>query len=174
VPEFRLKVAKVSRYENNLLTAELSAEAVEQYKKNTTIYGEKVGFRMYEDGKEIGHGTCGLILADNDNDNYMLFDGIDFDNTRDSFAIKADSMRWSSKQGILASGQDTKVTVTKTRVQGEGDNSTFTLTGTNFSADGNKRSFDFAGPVEGVFITADGSPLEFADANVDAEEETQP
>jgi hypothetical protein len=157
VPEFRLKSAKVSRYEDYALTAELSAESVEQYKKNTAIYGEKVGFRMYEDGAEIGHGTCGLILADNDKDNYVLFDGIDFDNTRDSFAIKAESMRWSSKQGILSSGKDTKVTITKTRTQGEGDgdNSTFTLWGTEFSASGNLRSFDFDGPVEGVFITAD-------------------
>jgi hypothetical protein len=157
VPEFRLKAAKVSRYENNLLTAELSAKTVEQYKKSSAIYGQDVEFRMFEDGAETARGTCGLILADNDNDNYVLFDGINFDNTRDSFAIQAESMRWSSKQGILASGADTKVTITKTRIQGGGgDNSTFTLTGTNFSADGNRRSFDFDGPVEGVFITADG------------------
>jgi hypothetical protein len=88
----------------------------------------------------------------------MLFDGIDFDNTRDSFVIRAESMRWSSKQGILASGADTKVTLTKTRIQGEGGgDSTFTLSGANFSANGNMRSFDFDGPVEGVFITADGN-----------------
>jgi hypothetical protein len=158
IPEFRLSGARVTRYEDGQMTAELSAKTVEQYKQNNAIYASGVTFVVYDsDGKEIGHGNCGLILADTTNDTYVLFDSIVFENIRDQFELRANAIRWGSNTGILASSRDGTVEIIKTRT-GNGGNrdSRFSLSGTRFFADKNTRAFVFGGPVSGIFDTGDG------------------
>jgi hypothetical protein len=157
VPEFRLSGAQVTRYEKNAKTAELSAKTVEQYRRNNAIFASGVSFVMYEaDGGELGRGKCGLILADNTNDNYVLFDSIVFENTRDRFEVHADALKWASKRGILASSKNGTVEIVKTRAgSDEAGDSRFSLSGAQFSADKNRRTFAFDGPIQGEFITGD-------------------
>jgi hypothetical protein len=158
VPEFRLSGAQVTRYENGTMTAELKAAVVEQYKQNNAIYASGVAFTMYDDdGKEIGRGKSGLILADTKNDAYLLFDSIVFENTRDQFEVRADGLRWASKTGVLASTRDGTVEIIKTRAGTDGArDSRFSLTGERFSADKTTRAFVFDGAVTGNFETGDG------------------
>ncbi|MDR3284770.1 MAG: hypothetical protein LBS97_06300 [Treponema sp.] len=156
-PEFLLSGAKITRFKNKVLTAELAAEMIEQYKGNTGVYGSQVSFTVYEDdGTEIGKGRCGLFSADIDNEVYLLFDGIVFENSRDKFELNAQAMKWAAKQGLLASEQGTEVTIVKNRGSGDGDSqSRFSLSGSEFSANGHRHTFEFNAPVSGVFETGD-------------------
>jgi hypothetical protein len=161
-PEFLLSGAKITRFKDKVLTAELTAGMIEQYKGNTGIYGSQVSFTVYEDdGTEIGKGRCGLFSADIDNEVYLLFDSIVFENSRDQFELYARAMKWSAGQGMVASERGTEVSIVKSRGSGEGDTqSRFSLNGTEFSANRNKRTFEFNALVTGAFETGDYADAE--------------
>jgi LPS export ABC transporter protein LptC len=156
-PEFLLEGARITRYENGTLTAELQAGMVEQYKNINSFYGSDISFVIYEkDGTEIGRGQCGLFSADNDTEQYYLFDSIVFENSRDQFELQADALKWSAKHRLLGSEKKGTITIIKSRGDGEdGNASRFSLTGAEFSADGNKQTFEFNAPVSGIFETED-------------------
>jgi hypothetical protein len=154
-PEFQLNGARVTHYENGRLTAQLDAGMVEQYKNNSSIFGSSVSFVIYEEnGTEIGHGKCGLISADTGNEIYLLFDSIEFVNNRDQFALTAEAIKWSSKEGLLSSERNGIVSIVQNRRGGNGETS-FSLSGTEFSVNRNKRTFEFNAPVTGFFESED-------------------
>jgi hypothetical protein len=180
-PEFQLDDAKITRYENGQLTAELDASVLEQYKRSSIIYGSGIKFTVYdEDGKKIGSGKCGLLAADNENEYYILFDSIVFANERDKFEIQADELKWAAKSGSITGSDNGLVRIIKSRSGAnngdesaesdedwelenaeaedtEADGSTFELSGSRFSADRNKRTFEFGRQINGAIQTGDFS-----------------
>jgi hypothetical protein len=156
-PEILLSGAKITRYEKRRLTAELSADLVEQYKNSNTIYGSNVSFVVYEnDETEIGRGSCGLFSADTVTENYVLFDSIQFENIRDQFELQAAAIKWSAKSGLLASEKGGIVSIIQSRrSENSANKSRFSLSGTEFSVHRNTRTFEFNAPVAGTFETED-------------------
>jgi hypothetical protein len=142
VPEFILKNATVSRYENSVLRVSASATQVEQYKQKNIYYAEDVSCAVFaEDGALQTEGSFGFVAADTDNEVYTLFDSITVDNHTENTGVRAESLKWSGKTGLLASGADSIVSIT--RISGE--STSFTFSGRGFSADTFKRTYTFTG-----------------------------
>jgi LPS export ABC transporter protein LptC len=151
VPEFTLRNASVSRYEQGVLRVTASADLVEQYKKKNIYYAQNVECEIFEeDGTLQTKGIFGFVAADIDNKVYTFFDSVTVDNYSEKTSVRAETLKWSGKTGLLASGRESTVTIIReaednsSQENPEGNATTFSFTGSGFSADSNKRTYRFS------------------------------
>ena len=147
VPELSFTNTKITRYEDDRITVEMSADSVEQYKDSSESYAQNLSFTAYDDDNEIStKGSCGYLFADTSKELYELFSGIELYNYSDKTNFFADILRWNKKTEQLTSSLTSTVRVEKddTVMEGKG-----------FSASGISKTFTFSGSVTGDIETSD-------------------
>jgi hypothetical protein len=114
VPEFVLANAKISRYEKSQLRVSVSAALVEQYKMQSLYYARDVSCLIFsQDGELQTEVSFGFAAADTGRELYTLFDAITVNNYAEDTMVNAESLLWSGKTGLLASGKTDEVTITR-------------------------------------------------------------
>lgn len=146
-PELEFTNVDYKKYEDKVMTSEIKADALEQYKSDDTAYAKNASFKSWNKKAElVAEGSCGYLGLDSDKEVYVLFDDIFIDNVEQEFRLEAQSLKWSGKTQMLVSGKEDEVRLERDDVE---------VTGSGFSASADTRSFEFANPVSGVITTSD-------------------
>ena len=146
-PELEFVNVDYKKYEDKVMTSQIKADALEQYKSDDTAYAKNASFKSWNKKAElVAEGSCGYLGLDSDREVYVLFDDIYIDNVEQEFRLEAQSLKWSGKSQMLVSGKDDEVRLERDDV---------VVTGSGFSASADTRTFEFANPVSGVITTSD-------------------
>jgi LPS export ABC transporter protein LptC len=138
VPEFVLEDAAVTRWENAVLRVSAKAGRVEQYKRLNTYFARDVSCEIYDEkGGLQTTGAFGYVSANTDKELYTLYSDIVVENRSENTTVRAQSLRWSGKSGLLASAKDDAVTISRA---GE---TPFSFTGSGFAADTFNHTYRF-------------------------------
>ena len=144
VPEFLFTDATMVRYDNNKVSVEVQAKALEQYRNSSESYGKDVSFTSYDEGEVDTEGKCGYVFSNSDLELYELYDDITLDNHKEKLRVEAQALKWNGKSEQLTSGRGDPVQIQKEDT---------TLRGTGFAASGVSKSFSFSGNVIGEVET---------------------
>ena len=163
VPELYFTKAKITRYENDKVTVEMTADTVEQYKDSSESYAKNLSFAAYDDDNQVTtQGSCGYLFADTSKEVYELYNGIELYNHSDNTSFFAELLRWNKKTEQLTSGVNSEVRVEKDDT---------VMTGRGFSASGISKTFSFSGGVDGEIETSkNNKSIEEDDDDKEAEE----
>ncbi len=149
VPELSFTNTKITRYEDDRVTVEMSADSLEQYKDSSESYAQNLSFTAYDDENEIStKGSCGYLFADTSKELYELFNGIELYNYSDKTNFFADILRWNKKTEQLTSSINSVVRVEKDDT---------VMEGSGFAASGISKTFSFSGGVSGDIETSDNN-----------------
>lgn len=141
VPEMVFQDLIMSRYEDNKVTLEMSAEILEQYKNSDESFAQKVEFFSYDDDGTLStEGSCGLLMTDTKKEIYELYDDIKLFNHSEETNFYANVLKWNAKTEQLTSGRGDMVQIEKDDA---------VIRGTGFSASGISKDFSFRGTVTG-------------------------
>ena len=92
VPELSFTNTTITRYEDDRVTVEMSADSLEQYKDSSESYAKNLSFTAYDSENEIStKGSCGYLFADTSKELYELFNGIELYNYSDKTNFFADT-----------------------------------------------------------------------------------
>ncbi|MBQ7753568.1 MAG: LPS export ABC transporter periplasmic protein LptC [Treponema sp.] len=161
VPELSFTNTTITRYEDDRVTVEMSADSLEQYKDSSESYAKNLSFTAYDSENEIStKGSCGYLFADTSKELYELFNGIELYNYSDKTNFFADILRWNKKTEQLTSAVNSTVRVEKddTLMEGKG-----------FAASGISKTFSFSGGVTGDIDTSDNKSENADEESDDAE-----
>ena len=147
VPEFIFQDVQFDRYEDGEKTLGMKAEKLEQYKDGKSMYAKDIEFEICNNSEVTNSGKCGYLSADTKNERYVLYNGIEIENTKDQLTVKADNLKWNGKSEQLTSSRNDVVTIQK------GDT---VLQGSGFSASAISKKFVFNGVVSGYTDTKEG------------------
>lgn len=140
-PEMIFENTHMTRYEDNKITFEMSAEVLEQYKKSSETFARNVSFKSYNsEGDVETEGACGLLSSDTKKEIYELYDDIKLYNLKENTNFFANVLRWNAKTEQLTSGRGDKVQIEKDDA---------VIRGTGFSASGVSKTFSFRGTITG-------------------------
>ena len=146
-PELEFTNVDYKKYEDKVMTSEIKADALEQYKSDDTAYAKNASFKSWNKKAElVAEGSCGYLGLDSDREVYVLFGDIFIDNVEQEFKLEAQSLKWSGKTQMLVSGKEDVVRLERDDVE---------VSGSGFSANADTRTFEFANPVSGVITTSD-------------------
>ena len=146
-PELEFTNVDYKKYEDKVMTSQIKADALEQYKSDDTAYAKNASFKSWNKNAElVAEGSCGYLGLDSDREVYVLFGDIFIDNVEQEFKLEAQSLKWSGKTQMLVSGKEDVVRLERDDVE---------VTGSGFSASADTRSFEFANPVSGIITTSD-------------------
>lgn len=161
VPELSFTNTTITRYEDDRVTVEMSADSLEQYKDSSESYAKNLSFTAYDSDNEIStKGSCGYLFADTSKELYELFSGIELYNYSDKTNFFADILRWNKKTEQLTSAVNSTVRIEKddTVMEGKG-----------FAASGISKTFSFSGGVTGDIDTSDNKSENSDEESDDAE-----
>lgn len=148
-PELIFNNARMTRYKNDKISIEISAESLEQYKNSSETYGKNLSFSAYDkEGQLSTQGSCGLLLSDTGKDIYELYDDIELYNQSEKINFFANVLKWNSRTEQLTGGRGDMVSVEKDGAR---------IRGTGFSASGLSKTFSFRGTVTGEIDSKDES-----------------
>lgn len=137
----------VDRYENAEPSLLVFCERLEMYSKDKMWAGKSFEFRQLEKHTQNNEflGKAGLALIDNQKEEYLLGDDVEFISIKDKLSISAPSLYWIKKESILSSPKDDVVSIVK-----EGEMS---IRGSGFVAHTSSKEFELKNQVEGVIDT---------------------
>lgn len=140
-PELIFSNPVVSRFENGVLNARLSAQEFERYKKNAVVYAHNVEFESYDMNNQIEtSGKCGYLSMNQDAGQYLLFDSIQLFSRNYDASFYANYLKWNDESQQLTGSLRDTVRIEK---------SDGIIFGTGFSASALSGSFKFNGTVTG-------------------------
>ena len=143
VPEFIFTDATFTKYEDDAKKLNLSASVLEQYSEGNSMYAKDVSFQLLKkDGTIETEGSCGLLAANSDEEQYTLFDGITIKNQEEDLLVSADTLHWNGKSEQLTSSRNDMVSIKKGKTE---------LHGSGFSASAVSKKFSFTGVITGNF-----------------------
>lgn len=144
LPEFTLKNAVITRYENNNLDMNLKIGQLEQFKDGVSMYASDVVFALYENREISTEGNCRYLSADTRKEIYELFDSIRIINRKQNLVVSGRSFHWNGKTEQLTAGKNDTVVIEKDGM---------TIHGSGFAASGISSSFVFSSIVTGNIET---------------------
>ena len=146
-PELEFVNVDYKKYEDKVMTSQITADALEQYKSDDTAYAKNASFKSWNKRSElVAEGSCGYLGLDSDREVYVLFGDIFIDNVEQEFRLEAQSLKWSGKSQMLVSGKEDEVRLERDDV---------VVLGSGFSASADTRTFEFSNPVSGIITTSD-------------------
>ena len=149
VPELVFEQAAFYRYQKGNLKMNLSSKSLEQYKSGDSYYASGASFYFRDDqGKLETSGSCGLLGIDNQEDIYLLFEGIEIENIPQKISLQAEALKWNGKTEQLTSDSNGKVMLKRDDLE---------FWGTGFSASGVSGMFSFESNVNGKIIASDSA-----------------
>lgn len=144
-PEFLFSNTVYNSYSNGQLTATITAEKMERYKKSNDVYAKNVEFATYNSENAIENdGSCGYMHANPETEFFEFFDGIHLFSNSFGASFSANVLRWNGKNQQLTGGRTDYVFIEK-------DNTT--LHGSGFSASGISGTYLFRNTAEGSVET---------------------
>ncbi len=168
IPEFIFNDASFSRYEAGKSKIKLQAEKIEQYKSDSSTYAKNAEFDSYDsDGKLETSGSCGLLEAKTNTENYKLFNDIYLNMISQKMEINAQSLAFNKKSEQITSDYDSEVTLKKEGME---------VSGTGFSGSGVSKAFAFEYGVAGTIETEEpenGASNETANATAKNNKESE-
>lgn len=146
-PELEFSDVNYKRYEDRKITAEVTAETLEQYRDTNEAYAQNAHFRSWDDEQNlVNEGECFLLGADSENEIYTLFSNINIENMDQNFSLRAQNLKWDGKNQKLTSGKDDTIFIRRDDVEFQGQ---------GFTADGITHTFTFESQVSGTITTQD-------------------
>ena len=156
IPELVFQETKMTRYESNAVSLEMTADAIEQYKDSPETYAKKVEFSAYDNGELSTKGSCGLLKTNTDSKIYELYDDIKLFNQKEKVNFSANVLRWNENSEQLTSARGEMVEVQKEDAS---------IRGTGFAASGVSKNFSFRGTVTGTIETNEKADSESPSEN---------
>ncbi len=145
IPEFIFNDASFSRYEAGKSKIKLQAEKIEQYKSDSSTYAKNAEFDSYDDdGNLETSGSCGLLEAKTNTENYKLFNDIYLNMISQKMEINAQSLAFNKKSEQITSDYNSEVKLKKEGME---------ASGTGFSGSGVSKAFSFEYGVSGTIET---------------------
>lgn len=145
IPEFIFNDASFSRYEAGKSKIKLQAKKIEQYKSDSSTYAKNAEFDSYDDdGNLETSGSCGLLEAKTNTENYKLFNNIYLNMISQKMEINAQSLAFNKKSEQITSDYDSEVKLKKEGME---------VSGTGFSGSGVSKAFSFEYGVSGTIET---------------------
>lgn len=144
-PQFIFEKPIFSRYENQKLSLKISANTIERYKTNSSIFAQDLQFEQFNADQDLQtKGKCGLFSVDQNNGIYLLFDNIELFSKEHSANFFADYLKWNSNTEQLVGSKRDTVRIEKDDV---------IIFGTGFSASQISNTYKFSGTVTGTIET---------------------
>lgn len=148
VPDMILKDVAAYRYENSELFIQLNARELEMYDKEKIWAGSDISFVQYDSADSLtieAEGSSGLIIVDDNLEEYLLGKEVLFHLARENFFLRASGLKWNKKENSLSGPIDGEVVIEK-------DDGSI-IQGTGFSADSLSYSYSFNNSVHGMLVT---------------------
>jgi Protein of unknown function (DUF1239). len=146
-PNIVFKNIKVDRYEENATQLAIECERLEMYTKDKTWVGKNIEFVQFEKNTNNNEflGKAGLILIDNENEEYYLSNSVEFNAKKDKLKISSPALYWMKKESLLASPQDALVSIEK--------ENEMSIKGSGFIANTSSKEFELTSQIEGEIDT---------------------
>ena len=131
-----------------VMSYRLKAEKAEAYdKKNLTVF-TNIQFVEYDKtGEAATEGEVGKANFYSDTENMEFDKSFRIESRQQGYYIKGDSILWDGEKKILSSDFEKEVTIGK-------DDGSY-ITGRGFNSKAANKSFNFAGGVEGIYVSED-------------------
>ncbi|MBO5137680.1 MAG: LPS export ABC transporter periplasmic protein LptC [Spirochaetaceae bacterium] len=155
-PELMFKEAKYLQYQDGNISAELTADELEQYKDDEAMYGKNINFATFnKEGEITAEGSCQMICANITSNFYTLIGNVDIFAHEQNTSLKTENLRWNGKTEQLVCGKEDVVYISKGNTKSDSqtlskDENSIELAGKGFSASAISRSYVFTEPVSGV------------------------
>lgn len=148
-PNIVFKNIKVDRYEQSKAQLVVECERLEMYTKDKTWVGKNIEFVQFEKNTQNDEflGKAGLILVDNQNEEYFLSDSVEFNAKKDKLKISSPALYWMKKESLLASPHNALVSIEK-----EGEMS---IKGSGFIANTSSKEFELTNEISGEIDTSE-------------------
>ena len=148
------KNIKVDRYEQNNSQLEVKCERLEMYTKDKIWVGKDIEFVQFEKNTNNDEflGKAGLILIDNQKEEYFLSNSVEFNSKKDKLNISSPALYWIKKESLLASPHDALVSIEK--------ENEMSIKGSGFIANTSSKEFELTRQIEGEIDTSDDENIE--------------
>ncbi|MGP1437890.1 MAG: LPS export ABC transporter periplasmic protein LptC [Treponema sp.] len=146
-PNIVFKNIKVDRYEQNNTQLAVKSERLEMYSKDKMWVGKNIEFVQFEKNTNNDEflGKAGLILIDNQKEEYFLSNTVEFNSKKDKLKITSPSLYWMKKESLLASPHDAFVSIEK--------ENEMSIKGSGFIANTSSKEFELTHEIEGEIDT---------------------
>ena len=153
-PNIVFKNIKVDRYEQNNSQLEVKCERLEMYTKDKIWVGKDIEFVQFEKNTNNDEflGKAGLILIDNQKEEYFLSNSVEFNSKKDKLNISSPALYWIKKESLLASPYDALVSIEK--------ENEMSIKGSGFIANTSSKEFELTRQIEGEIDTSDDENIE--------------
>ncbi len=159
-PEFIFHNAGFTRLQNNKKTTQMTVVHLEQYNEQSVSAGKDAVFTLYDENEELSvTGSCDLMSADTNKDEYYFFGNVLITSYEQNAQITADNLRWIGAREEFSAGVQDIVSISvgnlnsdSSDIQTSKEGTKLFVEGTGFSASGNDFSYSFSGPVSGRII----------------------
>ena len=153
-PNIVFKNIKVDRYEQNNSQLEVKCERLEMYTKDKIWVGKDIEFVQFEKNTNNDEflGKAGLILIDNQKEEYFLSNSVEFNSKKDKLNISSPALYWIKKESLLASPYDALVSIEK--------ENEMSIKGSGFVANTSSKEFELTRQIEGEIDTSDDENIE--------------
>ncbi|MCI6953666.1 MAG: LPS export ABC transporter periplasmic protein LptC [Candidatus Treponema excrementipullorum] len=147
IPEIIFNDAHYKKYEDGSLRVELTASQLEQYQKDSYLYGTDARFTGYREGKPSLEGQSSAFAGDIAAENFTLVGGAQVSSLEDNTVFKSENIKWQGSSRQVTTGVSDMTEIFKEETDGEV--SLIEVAGQGFSASGISQSYEFGGPVTG-------------------------
>ncbi len=153
-PNIVFKNIKVDRYEQNNSQLEVKCERLEMYTKDKIWVGKDIEFVQFEKNTNNDEflGKAGLILIDNQKEEYFLSNSVEFNSKKDKLNISSPALYWIKKESLLASPYDALVSIEK--------ENEMSIKGSGFIANTSSKEFELTRQIEGEIDTSEDENIE--------------
>jgi hypothetical protein len=147
-PNIVFKNIKVDRYEENKTQLTVKCERLEMYTKDKIYVGKDIEFVQFEKNTNNDEflGKAGLILVNNQTEEYFLSNSVEFNAKKDKLKILSPALFWIKKESLLASPHDALVSIEK--------ENEMSIKGSGFIANTSSKEFELNNQIEGEIETA--------------------
>ena len=147
-PNIVFKNIKVDRYEQNNTQLTVECERLEMYTKDKIWVGKDIEFVQFEKNTSNDEflGKAGLILIDNQKEEYFLSNSVEFNAKKDKLKISSPALYWMKKGSLLASPHDALVSIEK--------ENEMSIKGSGFIANTASKEFELTYEIEGEIDTS--------------------
>ncbi|MGP1415009.1 MAG: LPS export ABC transporter periplasmic protein LptC [Treponema sp.] len=153
MPNIVFKNIKLDRYEQNNTQLAVECERLEMYTKDKTWVGKNIEFVQFEKNTSNDEflGKAGLVLIDNQNEEYFLSEDVEFNAKKDKLKISSSALYWVKKESLLASPHDALVSIEK--------ENEMSIKGSGFIANTSSKEFELSNEIEGEIDTSEPEAL---------------
>lgn len=153
-PEFVFSNPRYIRINQGKLNLEITADTIEQYANEDTMYAKNIKFALYNESEEkSAEGEGKLLSANLEKGLYFLFDDIRVKSFEQNISISTSSLRWDDNSEQLTTDfqnpEKSKVYIVSEKEP------SIKIEGYGFSGSGYDNSYVFTGEVSGEITTKD-------------------